>query len=215
MWGNVNYLANLKLKISAILFISIAMSGCMETASDLNGARQKPYAQQVQAPNVPVVLVSLEGTPETQIQQLNQFLESHAKQRGIFLVSETAQPRFKLKGYMSAYPVQGGTSINWVWDVYDTRLQRAQRIDGSILVKQTNVDPWDSIDDATLNIVAASSMTDIAVYLATAKIETLPLPKKTPEKTAPNKPALKSLSLAIAQTNTQKHIKFSVLDLRR
>ncbi len=215
MWGNVSYLTNLKLKISAVLFISIAMSGCMETASDLNSARQKPYAQQVQAPNVPVVLVSLEGAPETQIQQLNQLLESHAKQHGIILVSENAQPRFRLKGYLSAYTAQEGTSISWVWDVYDTRLQRAQRVDGSTLVKQTNADPWAAINDATLNTVAASSMTDIAAYLATAKIETLPLPKKTPEKAAPNEPALKSLSPAIAQPNTQKHIKFSALDLRR
>ena len=216
MWGNVVYFSVFKLKIAAFLIIALSLSGCMETASDLNAMHQKSSIQQVQAPNIPVMLVSIDGAPDSKILQLNNIISTEAKQRNIILVAENAQPRFKIKGYISAYGIQGGTALSWVWDVYDTRLQRAQRIDGSTIVKKADVDPWSTIDDTTLKTAASASMNDITVYLASAKIEPLPAPKKLPEKTAPREPAspVSGAALAKFSPSTQPP-KFSALDLRR
>ncbi len=205
-----------KLNIATVLILALGLSGCMETASDLNAMHQKSPVQQVQAPNVPVMLVSIDGAPDAKTQQLNTIILTEAKQRSIILVTENAQSRFKIKGYMSAYGVQGGTVLSWVWDVYDTQLQRAQRIDGSTIVKKTNPDPWSTIDDTALKIAASTSMNDIAVYLASAKIEPLPSPKKLPEKIAPREPAspVSGAALARLSPSTQSP-KFSALDLRR
>lgn len=182
----MNYFSVSKLNSAAFSILTLILSGCMETASDLNAVRPKPTMQQILAPNIPVSLISVDGLPVSKNQQLNELLLEEAKQRNVILTMESGQPRFKIKGYMSAYTVEGGTVMSWVWDMYDTHLQRAQRLGSSTLIKRNHIDPWSVVDDATLKIVASNSMNEIAAYLASAKDELLQDLKKRPEKIIPD-----------------------------
>jgi hypothetical protein len=211
-----------KIKFNLIVLFTAALSltACMETASDLNMIRQIPESKQtplqvqIQAPQIPVMLISLEGAPDVIIAQFNVALANEAKRRNIFLASDKAQARFKLKGYISAYNIQGGTSLSWVWDVYDSQAQRAQRLDGAQTIKRTEADPWAAIDEATLKLAASIAMNDVANYLSNAK-QDQPLQSKNTPQTPANKalPAGTAIEPAIAADSSAP--KFSALDLRR
>ena len=141
-----------------------------------SGAR-RPF---VNAPGVPVSLVSLDGAPEGVTQRFEAELGREAGRRQIALVqgsnaqSSNAQasnaqgsetPRYRLKGYLSAYDVEGGTNISWVWDMYDTTEKRARRVEGAQLVKRNAAEPWSTVDDAVLQAAASNSMNEVASYL--------------------------------------------------
>jgi hypothetical protein len=230
----VTFFYKIILKIFMFSLIGFNLTACMETASDLNTIRQRSEVKQhqdlqvqIQVPQIPVALISLEGAPDSTTAQLNLALISEAKLRNITLISDKTQPRFKLKGYISAYAVQGGTSLSWVWDMYDSQSQRAQRIDGSQIVKRVDSNAWAAIDDASLKLAASITMNDVANYLSnaqqeTASKETIPQDRKPDKKQTKKTPQLPDAKVMPAQSVSEPIIatggvapKFSTLDLRR
>ncbi len=184
------------LQILCIFIFSLSLCACMETASDLSLSREKP---QINAPPIPVSLISLEGAPDNITALFNTKLKEEAAKRDIHLVLDTAQPRFKLKGYLSAYSSENSTTISWVWDIYDTRLEHTQRIDGEVQIKQTNADAWNLADDATLKTAASNAMNEIASYLSTAK-----LPPKITPRIAPKPPVINPNLAAISPSSKRQ-----------
>lgn len=147
---------------AAGLMLALGLSGCMDTLEANNGRRPV-----VSAPSVPVALVSVDGVPQPVSDRFEAALNTEAKRRQIVLVHGSESPRYKLKGYLSAYEVEGGTALTWVWDMYDsTDEKRTRRVDGSQLVKTASAEPWSSVNDAALQAAAASSMNEVASYLA-------------------------------------------------
>ena len=150
----------------AAILLSLGLSGCIDTLEQGSGAR-RPF---VNAPGVPVSLVSLDGAPEAVTQRFEAELGREAGRRQIALVQGsnlqgTDTPRYRLKGYLSAYDVEGGTNIAWVWDMYDTTEKRARRVEGAQLVKRNAAEPWSTVDDAVLQAAASNSMNEVASYL--------------------------------------------------
>ena len=170
-----------------VVAVSIGMTGCVDT---LEPSSRKP---QVNAPGVPVALVSLDGAPEAIVGRFQAALSTEATRREISLVQGSETPRYKLKGYLSAYDVEGGTALAWVWDMYDSAERRAKRVDGAQLVKRNGAEPWSVVDDAVLQVAAASSMNEVASYLANA-----PLASSSPA-TAPNAPQRPAIAGAPVQ----------------
>lgn len=156
--------------------VSVFLTGCVDT---LEPSARKPL---VAAPGVPVALVSLEGAPDAVTGRFQTALTTEAARREIALVQGSETPRYKLKGYLSAYDVEGGTALAWVWDMYDTTERRAKRVDGAQLVKRNSPEPWSVVDDAALQVAASSSMNEVASYLSSA-------PPATPGPAAAQRPA--------------------------
>ena len=143
------------------ILASCGLAGCVDTLEQAN-TPQRPL---VNAAGVPVALVSLDGAPDTVTQRFETALGKEASRREIALVQGSETPRYKLKGYLSAYEVEGGTALSWVWDMYDTTEKRARRVDGAQLVKRNAAEPWSTVDDAALQAAASSSMNEVASYL--------------------------------------------------
>jgi len=150
------------IKGATALVLASGLAGCMDTLEASSGRNAL-----VSAPGVPVALVSVDGLPQPVGARFQSALDAEAKRRQITLVQGSEAPRYKLKGYLSAYEVEGGTALAWVWDMYDTSDEkRARRVDGAQVVKKSSAEPWSSIDDAALQSAAASSMNEVASYLA-------------------------------------------------
>ena len=79
----------------------------------------------------------------------------------------------------------GQTALAFVWDVYDSTKQRAQRVQGESIGKRSGgSDPWAGIDQTIVAKAASDSMDAIAGFLVTAPgVETLSVDDK------PAKPA--------------------------
>jgi hypothetical protein len=112
----------------------------------------------------PVALLSLEGAPTAVTARLAGALAREAEARAIALVPGSGSPRYTLKGYLAASPGAGGSTVTWVWDVFDGTRQRAQRLEGAETVSGN--DAWQVIDDAALSRIAGHSMDGVARFLS-------------------------------------------------
>jgi hypothetical protein len=124
--------------------------------------------RRVDAPGVPVALVGVEGAPEALQAQVNSAVASQASARRIELVgADAAEPRYRLKGYLTAYSTDNGeTALAFVWDVFDASKKRAQRVSTTTLAKGQNADPWAQIGESQIEKATAQSMNQVAAFLA-------------------------------------------------
>ncbi len=139
----------------------LALAGCNETGP-LGGAG----LVRANAGASPVALASLEGPPAEMSARFAGALSSQAQIRDIVIVPEAGNPRFKLNGYLTAYPAEGGTAVSWVWDVFDGQSHRAQRLTGTEVIRQNAGDPWTAVDDTALARIAGRSMDGVALFLS-------------------------------------------------
>ena len=68
---------------------------------------------------------------------------------------------------MADYPSQSGTSLTYVWDVFDSQKQFSRRLEDQIPLsgaQSSNV--WSQMDDKTLALLAERSALDLAEFLA-------------------------------------------------
>ncbi|MFO1147296.1 MAG: hypothetical protein U1E62_02885 [Alsobacter sp.] len=126
--------------------------------------------RKVDAPGVPVALVGVEGAPEALQAQVNSAVVAQASARRIELVgAEAAEPRYRLKGYLTAYSTENGeTALAFVWDVFDASKKRAQRVSTTTLAKGQNADPWSQIGESQIEKATSQSMNQVAAFLAGA-----------------------------------------------
>ena len=165
---------------------ALVLAGCQETTT---AARPR-----VDAPGIPVSVQSISGAPEAVTTNFASFLGEAAAERRMEIVPGDKPARFRIRGYLTAQPTEDGqTALAFVWDVYDSAKQRAQRVQGESLGRGGNgSDPWSGIDRTIVAKAAADSMDAIASFLVTAPpagTETSPADAKGKGKTAEAAPA--------------------------
>jgi hypothetical protein len=143
--------------------LAAALAGCNETANDFNPAAQ-PRAL---APGVPVALVSLEGGPETVISRLSIAISQQAARREITIVGPDGQPRYRVRGYISAHAEGAEGELSWAFDIFDAQRKRARRFSGQEKIRGGG-DAWAAVTEAHLTAVAFKASDDIAEFLAAA-----------------------------------------------
>ena len=142
---------------------SVLLSGC----NDLGGSLS-PSTARVSAPGVPISVESIGGAPPAVSGPFAGQLAQEAQARQMQIVSGTTPARFRVRGYLAAEPTEDGkTALSFVWDVFDTGKNRAQRVQGATInTARAGADPWASIDSATVSRAASDSMDAIATFLA-------------------------------------------------
>lgn len=145
-----------------------AAAGAVAAALLLSACQQGfQTASAVQAPGVPVAFDTLEGAPEPVLSKVTAEVNSQASARRIEIVSSEEQPRYRLKGYLTAYPSEDGeTTLAFVWDVFDSSKKRAQRVSTTTVAKGQSSDPWSQIGETQIAKAASDSMNEVASFLA-------------------------------------------------
>jgi hypothetical protein len=143
--------------------IAAVLAGCNETISDFNPSAP-PRAR---APGVPVALVSLEGGPDAVMSRLSLAISQQAVRREIAIVGQDGQPRYQLRGYISAHADGGEGELSWAFDIFDAQRRRARRFSGQEKLRGGG-DPWAAVTDGLLTAVAFKAADDIAEFLAAA-----------------------------------------------
>ncbi len=83
-------------------------------------------------------------------------------------LAEANKANYLVRGYVTAYPTETGTEVSLVYDIFDAKKNRAQRLEDSFVVKSAAAaDPWSSVDPAAISNLAAKSADDLAAFLAT------------------------------------------------
>jgi hypothetical protein len=149
---------------------ALALSGCVETAADMAPKSEFVATQIVRREGVSiagasVAFVSIDGPPAPVLDGFSKQLTQEAAARDI-VIADRKKARYLIRGYLSAYAVQDGAAVEYVWDVFDQGQRRAQRVNDVLVVKGDGSDPWKIISDAALTSVAAKSADDLAAFLS-------------------------------------------------
>jgi hypothetical protein len=154
----------LQSRILSVVGAALLVAGCQDAG--LSGAGP---AAKVTAPGVPVAVETIEGAPPEIQAKVQDEVVSQASARRIDLVSGADQPRYRLRGYVSAYATDDGdTALAIVWDVFDATKKRAQRVSTTAVAKGQADDPWARIGTTQIAKAASQSMDGVASFLATA-----------------------------------------------
>ncbi len=147
------------------------LGGCVENFPDAKVARGDVRGAiargEMRSPrSAAIALASIEGAPEPVLARFKAAMATEAAGREITITDPTLA-RYLIRGYLNAYPTEAGTSVHYVWDVFDAEKHRTQRLDDDVSVPGTAADPWSVVDEKVLTSLAARSTDDIATYLAT------------------------------------------------
>ena len=149
--------------------LAVTLSGCVETAGELDASAIAPAAAQPRALGSPraatAAFTLLEGAPQPVLDRFIQKLAAETKNRDITPVQPEAA-KYIVHGYLNATKTAGGVTLGYVWDVFDSRKIRIQRIEDKITAPGAAADPWSLADDRILGSLAAKSADDLAALLA-------------------------------------------------
>jgi hypothetical protein len=151
----------------------------LSTQADVAKASAKIYV-------APIV-----GSTVAAITPLSRRIAAVAPANGIALVG-SADPaqNFIIKGYFSAFPEGGATTLVFVWDVFDTKGVRLHRIQGQESVPGTSAaDPWSIVPPATMERVADRFIADFNAWRGTAGAASPAVPAEAaaaPAQSTPN-----------------------------
>jgi hypothetical protein len=112
-----------------------------------------------------VAIASIEGAPSTLAQRFVERTRSEAAAMDVTL-TDVRNANYLVRGYLSVAPADKGTVVSYVWDVFDSRRARVQRVEDAVGVKGSGSDPWSGVDDKALADLAVKSATDLAAVLS-------------------------------------------------
>src|SRR3954470_124045 len=111
----------------------------------------------------PIAVESIEGVSPAMKTALTDQLASAATSRRVELVG-TGAARYRVRGYLSAEPSDGGgTQLAFVWDVFDAQKRRTKRVTGTSPIRSASLE---GLDKETLRKLAADSMDELATFLS-------------------------------------------------
>lgn len=177
---------------------AVFLSGCVdgdapaaETTAHVHAANM-PRRPGVSPTGASVAMTTFGGAPQQLADQFKASFGQEARERQITL-AEANKANYLIRGYLNAVVEELGTTVSFVFDVFDAKRQRAQRIEDQVSVKAAAADPWSVVDPAVLAAVAAKSADDLADFLT-----------NTPEAIAANsaKPAVDNRQLAYSDGQT-------------
>jgi hypothetical protein len=158
--------------------LAVCLSGCVEQAADLplgglaasdaTPASVVAARADVSPRGAPIALASLEGAPQAVSARFAEAFVAAAGTRNMALV-DVAKARYLVRGYLTAYAVEGGLALGYVWDVFEPGRSRAKRLSDAIVVKAGagSADPWAAADEATIAKLAAQGVDNLAAFLST------------------------------------------------
>jgi len=152
----------------AVLALPLLLAGCESTATTGTIA---PQAQNAIRPSglsprpAALAVTQMEGAPEPLKSQFMALFNADVAQDDVAL-TDSGAARYLARGYISAYPVDGGARLTYVWDIYDRAAHRAQRLNDEIALKGAGADPWSMVDAPALAALAQRSAGELAAYLS-------------------------------------------------
>jgi hypothetical protein len=174
-----------RLGIAGCLALALAASGCAGAPGPA------PMASVSTERGASIAFESIDGPPVAVFQNLVTTLSSEAQTRQVQVVSRTANPAYRIRGYLAAIVVGGKSHISWVWDVYDADKRRVLRIAGEEAGGRPGSSAWAAADEQMVRRIAHTSIDRLTAFLAAP-----PAPPAVEPATQPGQPAVASADAA-------------------
>jgi len=156
--------------------LAATLSGCVESAGDLDASAPAQIQTPAEAPSqttavgaspraAPAAFTRIDGAPGPVLATFIQKLAAETKGHDIHSVQPDAA-KYIVHGYLSATKTAGGAVFGYVWDVFDKQQRRIQRVEDQITAPGAAADPWSLANDRVLGSLAAKSAADLAALLS-------------------------------------------------
>ena len=160
-WGASRQYLSRPVCTLAIAALAASAAGCSSVPS--NGRLSLASAV---APGSTIAFESIDGPPQDVFGKLVTNLNDEAGKQQVAVVSRSAAPTYRVRGYVSALVDRNKTTFAWVWDVYDSDKRRVLRINGEQPAAEgKRRDAWAAADEQVLRRMAKSGMERIATFL--------------------------------------------------
>ncbi len=148
---------------------ALLLAGCNEQAAPQVSAASPDGAQIAPSGYSPrpatLAVTAMQGAPTPFQTQFMADFDADAARQDVVL-TDSAGAHYFAKGYLSAFLVDGGARLTYVWDIYDRDSHRAQRLNNEIALQGAADDPWRLVDSQALAALAARSASDLAAFLS-------------------------------------------------
>jgi hypothetical protein len=148
---------------------ALLLAGCNEQAGPKISAASADGAQIAPSGYSPrpatLAVTALQGAPSPFQTQFMAYFDADAARQDVVL-TDSAGAHYLAKGYLSAFLVDGGARLTYVWDIYDRDNHRAQRLNNEIAIPGSADDPWRLVGSDALAALAARSANDLAAFLS-------------------------------------------------
>ncbi len=111
-----------------------------------------------------VNLAPIIGAPAKVSKDLTTELNVAAEKRNIPVIAGGGAT-YTLQGYLATSPEGKGYKLAYIWDVTDKMGRRVHRILGEQLVPKKGANPWAGVDQQTVRLISAKTMSDLAEWL--------------------------------------------------
>jgi hypothetical protein len=158
------------LKLLIICGLTLLSAGCVETTAKREPEPQMPprtnmvRREGVSPRGASVAIADIQGVSAPVSEHLSQIFVQEARAQEINL-ADAKTANYLVRGYLNASPAEGGATFALIWDVYDSKKRRMQRIDDWVFVKGA-AGSLETIDAAVLTEIAAKSADDLAAVLS-------------------------------------------------
>jgi hypothetical protein len=172
--------------LSFALLGLLALAGCNSTDSTLGVTPQDAAQSAASAvkPSTPaeaakatarLYIAPIIGSTVAAVTPLSRRLSALAPANGLAIVADADPSKtYVVKGYFSALPENGATTIVFVWDVFDPSGVRQHRIQGQESVAGTAADPWAIVPPATMEKIAERTIADFKAWQGGAAVPVVP-----------------------------------------
>ena len=150
--------------------LAIGLAGCNDLVREADASAPTTTSSRLLARSgvspsgASVAFVTIEGAPSAVVARFSQQTAAEAARREVS-VTDVSRAHYLVRGYLSAYAVEGGAAIGYVWDVFDKSHRRVQRSEDMMVVRGAG-DPWSLASDQALASLAAKSADDLAAVLS-------------------------------------------------
>jgi hypothetical protein len=106
---------------------------------------------------------AVSGAPTDVLRDMSGAMNRESSARKLVVVpAGDPTATYVVKGYLSAVGDAGGTSLVFVWDVFDQRGVRLHRVSGQVAGGRASTDPWTGIKDNTIDAAARRTVDSLA-----------------------------------------------------
>lgn len=159
----------------ALLAVGMCLAGCTSTPDVMTATQPGSPGQPAAATSAVGALAlssarvnfaAVVGAPESAATPLAARLAERAAERQLQVVSaEDGPSTHTMRGYFSAFTEGSETTVIYVWDVLDPAGTRLHRIQGQQRGRAGDGEGWSSVDDATMQAIADSTVDDFILWL--------------------------------------------------
>ena len=154
------------MRVAAVLMLGLGAAGCSGSGPVIG-----TFAD---ARKAPIAFESIDGPPAEIVRNLVRALKEEATARQIVVVARDAAPAYRIRGYLAARTERGGSSVAWVWDVYDNDQHRAFRLTGEEKAGAGSRGGWPTAADPALRRIARAGMDQLATFMTAGPPQTEP-----------------------------------------